>query len=227
MDSSKQCSVEGCEKGGKMRRGLCEMHYRRWRLYGEVGTPGPIWPVRHTCVVDGCDGLCQGHGYCAKHYMRWRKHGDPLAYLPQKTPAEIRFRRHFKSGPVPGYAPHLGRCWLWTAAMNPEGYGVFSECGAAHRFSYELYVGPVPEGLHIDHLCRVRNCVNPDHLEPVTPAENARRSSICPSTINSAKTHCPQGHEYTPENTYRKPGSGYRECRECNRRNQRARREAQ
>ncbi|MCE5309611.1 MAG: HNH endonuclease [Acidobacteriales bacterium] len=83
----------------------------------------------------------------------------------------------------------------------------------AHRVAYEVFRGPIPEGLHIDHLCRVTCCVNPDHLEPVTPAENNRRAG-------SAVTHCSRGHEYTPENTYFRKGSdrrGNRDCLECRR----------
>ena len=69
-------------------------------------------------------------------------------------------------------------CWLWTSAKNIDGYGIFRINGKnilSHRLSYELYIGKIPEGLQIDHLCRVRDCVNPDHLDPVTQAENIRR----------------------------------------------------
>jgi hypothetical protein len=70
--------------------------------------------------------------------------------------------------------------------------------------------------LHLDHLCRVRHCVNPEHLEPVTPGENTRRSPIHISVIRAARTHCKQGHEFTPENTYRHgPGLRWRSCRAC------------
>ena len=71
-------------------------------------------------------------------------------------------------------------CWLWTAAKQQGGYGMFGakntkKVVAAHRWSYEHFVGPIPKGMQIDHLCRVRHCVNPAHLEPVTPKENLRR----------------------------------------------------
>jgi hypothetical protein len=110
-------------------------------------------------------------------------------------------------------------CWIWTAGINSEGYGSFWDGKRnvrAHRFSYELAVEPIPEGMQIDHLCRVRNCVNPEHLEPVTNHENARRGNagIHMRETLGARTHCVHGHEFTPENTYL--GAGWRRCRKCN-----------
>lgn len=106
-------------------------------------------------------------------------------------------------------------CWVWTAAKNSAGYGVFSIGGRlylAHRVAYELAVGPIPEGLVIDHVrkrgCTSTLCVNPAHLEAVTDAENVMRTK---------RDHCPQGHPYSPENTYHRPSTGHRECRACNR----------
>lgn len=113
-------------------------------------------------------------------------------------------------------------CWNWTAARQDTGYGWFGVGGKnkrAHRVAWELAVGPIPEGLTIDHLCRNTSCVNPDHLEPVTMGENVLRGFAAP-WWQSQKTHCPQGHEYTEENTSRT--EGHRRCRECLR--QRARR---
>jgi hypothetical protein len=110
-------------------------------------------------------------------------------------------------------------CWLWTASCFHDGYGKFYVDGKtvrAHRTSYELFVGPIPDGLHIDHLCRTPLCVNPAHLEPVTPRENTFRSPLASPPVLLARTHCGYGHEYTPANTYVRP-SGARLCRECGR----------
>lgn len=117
-----------------------------------------------------------------------------------------------------------GDCWLWTAKCNNRGYGMFGLNGrmvTAHRVAHELWVGPIPEGLEIDHLCAVRSCVNPAHLEAVTHRENLLRGSGF-AGVNAAKTHCPHGHEYSPENTYHNPNpNGGRICRTCKRKRDR------
>lgn len=104
-------------------------------------------------------------------------------------------------------------CWLWTGFVDRKGYGVIGVGGRklskAHRFSYERFVGPVPDGMQLDHLCRVRNCVNPSHLEPVTNRENVIRGNAA----RPAKTHCKNGHPYK-ENLYLNP-RGHRECMKC------------
>lgn len=87
----------------------------------------------------------------------------------------------------------------------------------AHRVAYALLVGPIPEGMVIDHLCSNRSCVNPEHLEPVTQDENVRRSGTPMATRQLAKTHCTRGHPYDEANTYVVPKSGHRQCRTCNR----------
>jgi hypothetical protein len=106
-------------------------------------------------------------------------------------------------------------CWLWTAARFRGGYGQFRmdrKIVSAHRIAYALVKGPIPEGLHIDHICRVRHCVNPDHLEAVTKRVNTLRG-ISPIAIAARKTHCPQGHAYNDENTNLYQGRRY--CRPC------------
>lgn len=106
-------------------------------------------------------------------------------------------------------------CWLWQGAVTSNGYGKLGRLGrtwSAHRLSYEAFIGAIPDGLTIDHLCRVRHCANPEHLEPVTQRENTFRGTAPPAQ-NAAKTHCVNGHEFTPENTYR--NRGMRTCRAC------------
>lgn len=112
-----------------------------------------------------------------------------------------------------------GECWIWTAYVSRDGYGRFRGAGRAstlqaHRVAYEYLVGPIPGGLTIDHLCRVKDCVNPGHMEVVTRAENARRGALDSRPNRPRKTHCIHGHEFTPENAYRRP-DGHRNCRAC------------
>lgn len=114
----------------------------------------------------------------------------------------------------------VGVCWEWTGYVNPKGYGNYRRGGRTHwvhRLAWELLVGPIPDGLEIDHLCRNRRCVNPDHLEPVTRSENLRRGHTSTKTADTAraKTRCKHGHEFTPENTYVYVKTGRRQCRRC------------
>lgn len=116
-----------------------------------------------------------------------------------------------------------GQCWTFTGATNAAGYGMVSFQGKtrpAHRLAYELAVGAVPPDLDLDHLCRNRGCCNPDHLEPVTTRVNVLRGDS-PSAHHATKTHCPKGHPYDEENTYRLGNE--RRCRICHRVGDRAR----
>ena len=140
-----------------------------------------------------------------------------MAY--KSIPLIDRFMRHVSPEPNTG-------CWLWTGAVQGGGYGVFDideRTGLAHRAAYRIFKGPIREGLQIDHLCRVRCCVNPDHLEPVTHAENLRRglgnraATTEAAKQRSARTHCPRGHERNESNVYVNPTHGRKACRACNR----------
>lgn len=151
-------------------------------------------------------GLCQcGCGektadYAATNRAEGRIKGQPARYL---TGHHLRQSRvDFIEDPQTG-------CWDWQLTKTSQGYGRKTVKGVkqfAHRLYYEKFVGPIPEGLSIDHLCRNPSCVNPAHLEPVTHQENMRRTR---------RSHCRNGHEFTPENTYVNPSSGSRNCRVC------------
>jgi hypothetical protein len=131
--------------------------------------------------------------------------------LPGKTTEEKLQRNHVVDGD----------CWRWTGAHTPQGYGQLNVEGklvAVHRLAYEAWVTQIPDGLEIDHLCRVRDCINPAHLEPVTHAENLRRAT-------EARTACKNGHPFAGENvriTTRGDGRTYRACLACRRASQRA-----
>lgn len=165
---------------------------------------------KRICSVDGCDRVHDSRGYCGMHYMRLRNSGE-LSVLPRadwKTLYEVD-----QSG-----------CWIWQGRLDRDGYGcrggaMRSEFGTdrAHRAFYMMLVGEIPEGLVIDHLCRVPACVNPDHLEPVTPEENTQRGENF-LAANRRVESCPQGHEYSGENLIvkvKRSGQKSRTCKVC------------
>lgn len=163
-----------------------------------------------TCIVDHCERKVASKGLCALHYGRKLRLGT--VELPERPSLNARFMTNVEVDGSTG-------CWLWTAKLNRDGYGHFRLDGrrpGAHRVAYELFVGAIPEGLEIDHLCRVRHCVNPAHLEPVTHGVNVARGIAVPpvALAKARQTHCIHGHEFTAENTLVKP-NGTRGCRAC------------
>lgn len=206
-----QCLANGCPLADHVR-GYCDTHYARVRRNGFADAAGDrrrrvgVEP----CKFPGCPGLWHARGWCNVHYERWRRHGDPAGGRRNfdRTDAERFFQKvefDFSSG-----------CWPWQAQIV-SGYGRFRFNGRqqpAHRWAYLKFVGPIPKGLVLDHLCRNRSCVNPAHLEAVTPAENVARG------LRRKKTHCPAGHPYDEANTRIGP-TGHRFCRACVRRHRR------
>lgn len=113
-------------------------------------------------------------------------------------------------------APDESGCLLWTGCFGGKGYGwlrVDGRAQPAHRLAYEHFIGEIPKGMTLDHLCRTRLCVNWTHVEPVTRGENVLRG-IGFAAENANKTHCPHGHAYDEANTYYTK-NGWRGCRTC------------
>lgn len=170
---------------------------------------------KRICSAIGCNRKAKARGWCETHYTRWRKYGDPNVVKQVQGFDIVRLMEKVEIQP--------GGCWLWLACVTQTGYGQFRFRGKltpAHRASYVLHRGAIPPGAVLDHLCRVRRCVNPDHLEPVDQRTNLLRG-IGWAAVNASKTHCVNGHEFTAENTYVNP-SGRRHCRICRKSQRRA-----
>lgn len=196
------------------------------------------------CAVDGCTQSKSSKGWCAKHYQRWVRHGDPLGNpifnydrATPDTSIEDRFwSKVDKNGPVPINRADLGSCWIWTRALTSAGYGAFNlpqvddrrRQDFAHIWSWKRYIGPIPKGYHLDHLCHTvdleycdlgdncphRACVNYEaHLELVTPGENTMRSHSWAATKKQQVT-CLRGHVLVSPNLLvtRLP---HRACKSC------------
>lgn len=130
---------------------------------------------------------------------------------PKNLPIEERFMLYVCPDPNSG-------CWLWSGADDGNGYGLFgvsndNRSEKAHRVSYKLFKGKISKGLVLDHLCRVRCCVNPEHLEQVTMRENNRRGLN--GILRIPQSHCKRGHKLSGENLYTHKKDGRRGCRAC------------
>lgn len=190
--------MAGCNRPIKARR-MCAGHYAKWRK---------TRPVAQACSREDCERPVSSRGLCDPHYQQWLRNPDDSA--PIAAPLVKFFRKVNKTD----------TCWLWTGYTDAWGYGKHkSRFGPsttlAYKWLWEFINGPVAEGMQLDHLCRTPACVNPAHLEVVTPRVNGMRSGNVAS-VNSRKTHCVNGHEFAPENVYVRP-SGGRDCRACTR----------
>lgn len=178
--------------------------------------------AKGTCSVDGCGRPEKAVKLCSTHYARLKLPGGlrpevPIGALPPPsgrvpTPIDVRVFRLL----VWSDQRFRGTRCLEHPRPNPNGYGYIKVAPGrnviVHRWLYERWMGPVPEGLELDHLCRNKACANPAHLEAVTHAENVRRAPF------AQRTHCPQGHPYEGDNLYVRPSNPHRrDCRECHR----------
>ena len=166
----------------------------------EVSAPMPSNPI---CSLPDCNRPRKVGYYCNQCYRAVR--GQYAA----RTTVERFWEKVTKTE----------TCWLWTGGHTRESYPQFwdGKRVLAHRWAYQQFVGPIPPGLHLDHVrergCTSTLCVRLSHLEPVTPRENTMRSNGI-TAINARKTHCAHGHKYTPE-TLHMSRTGHRQCRAC------------
>lgn len=183
------CSAEGCDKPS-LARGLCKNHYEAARRAGKIPQR-----VEKLCSVEGCARRSAAKGYCDWHYRMTLRNGAPFNV---RGNLDLRFQRNItKPDGDDG-------CWVWTGDKWGL-YGRFNigsgrgRAHSAHRWAYERFVGPIPEGMTIDHLCRNTLCVNPLHLEPVTLQVNILRGeNVCAKYAR--RTHCNRGHLLEPPN---------------------------
>jgi hypothetical protein len=216
-----ECSIDDCERK-RVARGWCHTHYEMWRRHGDPLAGRKYADNSGGCSADGCTKKARAKSLCDAHYTRLRLHGSADIILVRRGwSVEQRFDADIDRASG-------SSCWIWRGPLDSSGYGmIYVSHGRflrAHRYSYQRFVGAIPDGWDVDHLCRKPACANPAHLQAVTHAVNCLRG-IGIHAQNARKTHCKHGHEFTPANTHRTP-EGFRRCRACNRDKQRRRRAA-
>lgn len=165
--------------------------------------------MKRICSIPACQRPHAARGYCNVCYRQAIKAGIINVIRPQGRSIEERFWSNVVEDP--------SGCWIWTGGKTRGGYGQFTpittgpeaKTWKAHRFAYDIMVGPIPDGLQLDHLCRVRHCVNPEHLEPVTAQVNTLRG-IGVSALNAKKIRCP-----SCQGAYTLDANGGRKCNRC------------
>lgn len=168
---ARPCSIDGCDRVHS-GRGLCRFHLYRLRQNGDPLVSRYDRSPKTGCKAEGCANPHHSKGYCRAHAHRLARHGDPFGGDPDRlSTLAARLAKWLLVG---------DGCWIWTGTLDNHGYGQVAIGGGritrVHRVVYRLLVGPIPDGMEPDHLCRARACARPDHLEPVTHRENMRRS---------------------------------------------------
>lgn len=216
------CSIDGCDRSAahadRGRAGMCSMHYQRLRS-------------RPPCSIEGCEKPVYSGGLCVKHFRRLQAHDDPLVVTNIVGDDAARFASKYEVQP--------DGCWRWTSPPDEDNYGRFGADGVTYRAHVYAWIqenGPLPEGMTVDHECHNlaaarkectggvtcvhRLCVNPAHLIARSIGDNMRASATSVVSVNLAKTHCPEGHEFTEANTLwvrTKRGGWARVCLICKR----------
>lgn len=178
----KTCSIPECEKN-LLARGWCAMHYWRWQNYGSPDVEPPSRATaKGPCAASECEKVAHTAGYCIAHYKRLRRYGDP------DGGGRARDRREVQERFEDNHSEQAGGCWEWSGEINPDGYGHMRHKGTipAHRYSFGRANGIEDLGTfgEIDHQCRNRACVNPQHLREVTRSQNAQNQA----TVRSSKS---------------------------------------
>lgn len=212
-NADRVCSVTNCGKPVYAVE-ACSYHYGK-----KIREEAP------RCSIEGCQNgrAAASHGLCHTHLYRKRRYGNPMSVRQIQGDLRARLLSHIDQ-------QGEDDCWPWTGAVSKRGYAFTRPARGdvlvpVHRIVYETFVGPIPPGLDIDHLCHRadqckggfgcphRRCCNPKHLAPEGPVANTMRGNS-PSAINARKTHCQNGHEFNVENT-QVSSQGKRTCRRC------------
>lgn len=191
-----ECSIDGCDRK-RAARGMCSMHYTRWRRHGDPGHTNH----RDGCTISGCNREHYAHGHCEAHYARVRRLGDARAAIPVKD---------LFASPEEAFAActeRQGDCLIWTGDHSAYGYGRITVDGkrtGAHRYSWSRQHGQIPEGMYVDHICHNRACVNPEHLRLATAEQNTwNRSGAASHSSTGVRGVRRRGAGYAASLTYK------------------------
>lgn len=210
---TKTCAVPYCDRADLKARGLCPRCYQAWKRGSlEIDAPRERQERTGRCTIEGCPRPDDGRGgRCNRHYLRLLRHGDPAVRKYVRGSLEERLlARRIKTA---------NGCWEYDGYHDKFGYGRMARnrrMPRVHVVSYETFVGPVPAGLQVDHLCCNKGCFNPEHLEAVTCSENVQRAYANGLHPDRKRSHCFRGHALIPENLYIDP-AGKRHCVQCRR----------
>lgn len=192
-----KCAAHDCDRSDVVGWGFCSKHYQRWKKYKDPSQTAH----KETCTIEGCEKKHFGNGMCGMHYARVARHGSSSRKIREALSGTLR-ERLYKSFDV---NPENG-CWEWNRNLSQSGYGCMKAMGfniKAHRLSYEIHKGSIPEGMFVCHSCDNRKCVNPNHLWIGTNKDNMLDMSIKGRGVKKKNFNC---SEASCENIYYSSG---------------------